>query len=493
MAVRDRNLFAWQAYVITMSFVSVGLLLGMFFLWRSYSDLNKRLEEKSTQLATATTEFQTSEARVERLMSMVGYGEKTQEELSEAASRFATDEQLGPIEKEFAQQMNLFAPNVDASEKNLMKLPKYLLDTVRVRNEDIDKAREREMQLLADKAATMQRETKAREDAELAQKKAENDLAATRQQQAEAIAKLNAEKKVVLDSFDSYKSSFDTQLASLTTKNRELNDANSTLTETVEKKMDELTEYTNLDFANPQGKVIRTSNGGNMVWIDLGRDDGLREGVAFTIIDESAVNTSEAKDKAHLIVTRVIDDHPHLSQARVTDYDPRKPIMVEDKVFSPAWRPGRTIGFALVGEMDVNGDYKDDVQQVRELIRRSGGKIDAEMDSNGNVVADLPGMNPNTAFLVLGSDLGVFKGDSTQALAKQAAYEKFRAEARRNGIIQISLDKLMGYLKADQAQKVVPLGERIQGKDFPAEAATRPLTSPGKVSEIFQPRRPGGP
>lgn len=493
MAVRDRNLFAWQAYVITMSFVSVGLLLGMFFLWRSYSDLNKRFEEKDTQLSTARTEFTTSEARVGRLMSMLGYGEKTQQELDEEASRFASDERLGPVEKEFAQQMNLFAPNVDASEKNLMRLPKYLLDTVRVRNEDIDKARERETQLLAEKTATLQRETKAREDAELAQKKAENDLAATRQQHTEAIAKLNAEKKEILDSFDSYKKSFDTQIVALTAKNRELNDANSTLTQTVEKKMDELTEYTNLDFANPQGKVVNTANGGNMVWINLGRDDGLREGVAFTIIDESAVNTSEAKDKAHLIVTRVIDDHPHLSQARVTDYDPRNPIMVEDKVFSPAWRPGRTIGFALVGEMDINGDFKDDIQEVRELIRRSGGKIDAEMDSKGNLVPDLPGMNPNTAFVVLGSDLGVFKGDSTEELAKQAAYERFRAEARRNGIIQISLDKLMGYLKADQAQRVVPLGERIQGKDFPAEAATRPLTSPGKVSEIFQPRRPTGP
>ena len=95
MAVRDRNLFAWQAYVITMSFVSVGLLLGMFFLWRSYSDLNKRFDEKNTQLATATTEFQTSEARVDRLMSMVGYGEKTQDEMKEAAGRFAATRSWG--------------------------------------------------------------------------------------------------------------------------------------------------------------------------------------------------------------------------------------------------------------------------------------------------------------------------------------------------------------------------------------------------------------
>lgn len=493
MAVRDRNLFAWQAYVITMSFVSVGLLLGMFFLWRSYSDLNKRLEDKNSQLATATTEFQTSEARVDRLMSMVGYGEKTDDEMKEAATRFASDEKLGPVEKEFAQLMTLFAPGVVGSEKNLIKLPKYLLDTVRSRNEDIDKARERETQLMAENAATLDRETKARAAAEKAQKAAEADLATTRQQHSDAIAQLNAQKKEALDSFDSYKKEYESKLATLSNTNRELTDANTTLAETVEKKMDELTEYTNLDFANPQGKVTGTADGGNVVWINLGRDDGLREGVAFTVIDESEVNTTEAKGKAHMVITRVIEDHPHLSQARVTDYKPTQPIMVEDKVFSPAWRPGRTIGFALVGEMDINGDYQDDINEVRDLIRRSGGKIDAEIDSKGNRVANLPGMSPNTEYLVLGSDLGIIKGGNPEELAKQAAYEKFRAEARRNGIIQISLDKLLGYLKADQAQKVVPLGDRIQGKDFPAELKIKPLSSTGKVSEIFEPRRPLSP
>ncbi|MCA9158440.1 MAG: hypothetical protein KDA72_08945 [Planctomycetales bacterium] len=494
MAVRDRNLFAWQAYVITMSFVSVGLLLGMFFLWRGYSDLNKRLEDKTAELATASTAFTTSEARVDRLLSMVGVGGKTENELNEEAARFANDEKLAPVEKEFAELMNLFAPGVTGgSERNLIKLPKYLIDTVRLRNEDIDKARERETQLLAEKTATLQRETQAREAAEAAQKAAEADLAATRAQNAEAIATLNAEKKEVLESFDKYKRTFDTQLATLSGKNQELTTANSTLMETVEKKSDELTRFTTLSFAEPQGAVIRTANGGTMVWIDLGRDDGLREGVAFTVIDESTVNTSEAKGKAHLVITRVIQDSQHLSQARVTDADPTQPLMTGDKVFSPAWRPGRTIGFALVGEMDINGDYKDDVGEVRELIRRSGGKVDAEMDSKGNIVAGLTGMTPNTEYLVLGTDLGIIKGDNPEELAKQAAYEKFRAEARRNGIIQISVDKLLGYLKADQAQKVVPLGDRIQGKDFPAEFSHKPLSSRGSVSDIFQPRNPSTP
>ncbi len=491
MAVRDRNLFAWQAYVITMSFISVGLLLGMFFLWRSYSDLSKKYDAQATQLTTAQTEFQTAEAQRARLLTMVGQGEGgTQDELNEAAARFAADPLLGPVEKEFAEQMNLFAANVAPSEKNLIKLPKYLLETIRARNEDIDKARKLEAQLLAEKTATLQRETKARQDAEAAQKKAEADLAATRDQHKLAIEALNNEKKEAFDNYDKYKAFFDTQLATLRKENEKLSAEKGTLTETVSKQMDELNEFKNLDFSSPQGKIVNTSNGGTVVWIDLGRDDGLREGTAFTVIDESSVNASDAKDKAHLVVTRVIEDHPHLSQARVTDYSTTRPILKEDKIFSPAWRPGRTVGFALVGEMDINGDYKDDVNDVRELIRRSGGKIDAEMDSKGNKVPGLPGMTPNTGFIVLGSDLGVPKENDANSLAKQANYEKFLAEARQNGVVQISVDKLMGYLKADSSQRVTAMGNRIQGKDFPVDAKEKPPVSLGKVSDIFQKRQP---
>lgn len=494
MAVRDRNLFAWQAYVITMSFVSVGLLLGMFFLWRAYSDTSKSLDEKSTQLTEQGTRFTEMEARLNRLLWMVGHGKSdTDEDPAAAAARFATDEVLGPVEKEFASQMALFAPNLAATEKDLMKLPKYLIDTVRARNEDIDKARDREAQILAEKTATLQRETKARQDAETALKKAEADLAAVRQQHAEAVVKLNDEKATTLNLYDTYKADFEKNLTSLKAKNQELTTSNVTLLETVQKKSDELNEFKELDFASPQGKVINTYKGGEMVWINLGQADGLRVGTAFTVIDEASIKTSQAKAKAHIVVTRVVEDYPHMSHARVTDYEPTKPILKGDKVFSPAWRPGRSPGFALLGEMDYNGDYKDDSAEVRTMIERDGAKIDAAMDSKGNRDANLPGMNPNTEYLVLGSDVGVVQANNPTSMAKQAAYEKFLAEARQNGITQISLDKLMGYLNADPGQRIIPLGDRIQGKDFPAPRSSRPPVSPGKVSEVFQPRRPKNP
>ncbi len=490
MAVRDRNLFAWQAYVITMAFLSVGLLLGMFFLWRSYSDLSTRYESQASSLSDAQSQFQVSEQRVDRLKSMLGYGNNTDADLAEMASKFATDEKLADVEKDFAEQMKLFPPNQPANEKNLLKLPKFLLDTIRLRNEQIDGAQKRIKAFEAELTATVQRETAARKDAEANQQKAETDLAAARQAHATEISRLNKEKEAALKKFDDYKVVVDRQLASLNGEVQRLTKLSTDQAETIRVQMDIINQFRNPDFAAPQGDVVKVADGGREVWINLGKDDGLRTGVPFSVIDESAINISEAEPKAKLVVTAVVAEH--LCRARVTSSDYRNPIVTSDKVYSPAWRPGRTVGFALVGTLDVNGDGRDDADQVRELIRLSGGKIDEEMDSKGNRSGD--GMTPNTSFLVLGTDLSAPANASPEVLARQKAkaelYAKFVAEAREQGIIQISLDKLMGYLKTEGSDRTIPLGDRIRGQDFPARGDVGSPVSGGNVSEIFQRRQP---
>jgi hypothetical protein len=487
MAVRDRNLFAWQAYVITMAFVSVGLLLGMFFLWRSYSDLSKRLTDQTTQMDNYRQQFTTSEARVSRLLAMVGQGEYAD------TQDMSADEVLGPVEQQFTQAMSHFATNVAASERNLMSLHTYLLDTIRARNDDIAAARERESKLTQDMTATLQRESKAREDAVIAQKKAESDLETARQKYASALVTANADKDAALKKFDDYRAYFEKELATVTTENRRLLADNQKQAETISQQMEELIAFRNLDFAAPQGEIVRATDGGTTVWINLGREDGLREGVPFSVIDESAVNISEASPKAKLVIVSVIPDAPHLSRAKVTDYDYSHPIVTGDKVYSPAWRPGRAVGFALVGMMDMDGDSRDDIEQVREQIRLSGGVIHAEMDTKGSQT-DSPGLNPNTSFLVLGTDLNISANSSPQLNAQQKAraekYAAFIAEAKKMGIIQISLDKLMGYLKTEGSDRTIPLGDRIRADDFPIRSEGRTPESRGSVSELFQQRKP---
>ena len=145
---------------------------------------------------------------------------------------------------------------------------------------------------------------------------------------------------------------------------------------------------------------------------------------------------------------------------------------------------------SLVGLMDINGDGKDDSDQIRELIRLAGGQVDAVMDSKANREANLPGLTPNTSFLVLGTDLIPSANPTPDQMTKLESYERFRAEARQVGVMQISIEKLLGYLRAEGSARLVPLSERIQASDFPIRPEVTPPVSPGSVSEIFKPRTP---
>ncbi|MEZ6137963.1 MAG: hypothetical protein R3C53_24025 [Pirellulaceae bacterium] len=492
MAVRDRNLFAWQAYVITMAFVSVGLLLGMFFLWRGYGDLSKKNADQSQQLTDARTQFTQSEERVERLMMMLGKRPGATEAEGQAMkAKFINDPVMGEVERDFEQQMELFAPNDPASDKNLLKLPQQLLETIRIRNQQVDEAREREKDLQKQLTDTVQSETAARQKAEAAQKKAEADLEAARQAHTAALAKVNQEKQETYAKFDAYQADMDKRYNALAAAKAAVDAEKKTLEETVAAQIEIINQYRKPDFAAPQGRITRVMDGGTSLWIDIGKRDGLRVGVPFSVIDESSINISEATPKATLTVVELIQDD--MARARVENYNYRNPVVPGDKVYSPAWRPGRPVGFALVGMMDLNNDRRDDIELVRELIRIAGGRIDAEIDSKGQRNDKLPGMSPNTSWLVLGTDLTSTAGSSdqsTDAATRSREYAKFISEAQRNGIQNMSLDKLLGFLKTEGSGRTVSLGNRIRGEDFQIEALKRPPVSQGSVSEIFQKRTP---
>lgn len=489
MAVRDRNLFAWQAYVITMTIISVGLLIGMFFLWRSNNDLSGRFESQGDSLSTAQQSFTESEDRVKRLLSMLGYGDNTEQDIETMRQRFQNDPILGEVEKDFADLEGLFPAN--QQEKNLMALPELLLDTNRIKSAQLAEFNDKVKALEAQVATKVKSETDRANDAVQRQQTAEADLAKARQDHAAEITRLNNEKEEAFAKFDEYKTLMDKKLTTLTSQNRALVSENKDQKATIDEQAKIINELRDYDFAAPQGEIIRTADGGNTLWINLGRDDGLRVGTPFSVIDESEINITKAKVKAKVVVTNV--DNPHMARATLTEKSEYgNPIVTGDKIYSPAWRPGRTVGFALVGKMDMNGDGRDDLDQVQELIRISGGRVDETMDAKGSVSGS--GMTPSTSFLVLGTDLTLPDTASPalqeQQRRKRETYKQFIDKARKNGISQISLDKLLGYLKTDSSDRIIPLGDRARGGDFRVRSQGAPPVSQGKVSDIYRPRTP---
>ncbi len=158
------------------------------------------------------------------------------------------------------------------------------------------------------------------------------------------------------------------------------------------------------------------------------------------------------------------------------------PIMPGDKIHTPIWSPGDKRHFALVGFMDVNGDGKNNIQLLRNLINMNSGVVDCQVDEKGKKTGDLA---IQTRYLVLGENPGE-KGDPNGG----AAFSKMMDEAENMGIQKISLSDLLDRMGYKPQAHVVNFGSGANPNDFKPKLEGVNRVSTGSVSEIYKPREP---
>ena len=115
-----------------------------------------------------------------------------------------------------------------------------------------------------------------------------------------------------------------------------------------------------------------------MVWIDVGRADGLLRQTTFSVYDHDENGVSTATPKARIEVIALGD---RLSEARILEDTPANPIISGDVIHTPAWSPGQRVHFALAMKMDINKDRIDDYEMIKNIIQMNGGVIDAELQA----------------------------------------------------------------------------------------------------------------
>jgi hypothetical protein len=162
-----------------------------------------------------------------------------------------------------------------------------------------------------------------------------------------------------------------------------------------------------------------------------------------------------------------------LSEARIVDDTLSNPIVRGDIVFSPTWRPGMKVRFALAGFMDINGDGKSDRDLIRNVITMSGGVIDAELHDDGKVTGK---MDVGTRYLVLGDRPS--ETDNPEALR---GFSEMMDGATRYGVELMKLGDLLGLMGwkpeirtvefGDLGQPIVEEAERFRRRTPPQPAA----------------------
>ncbi len=481
---RDRNVYIWQAYVTVMSIVSVACLGALAFVIFQSGTNSKMVDGALEREKGAQDSLRKSDSKVQLLEGMLGVKTLSDAEFNQLSTSIPADEQWNKAIKTYTDNMSLFGPN--PSPRNYSNLVGILVAELRTRNTSIDSAARREAAFKEDFDLKLAQETKARE----AEKQNSLDLSNKRDKELVEYTEKNKEQGDQIANIELSKQSMEKQLnkrsRELSTQLDESKKKIGEMEKSLELLSTKLNEIQGEDFQYVQGKITEAASGsgGDVVWINLGKSSGLRPGIKFGVVGSDVTRVADAKPKAQIEVVAIED---HVSRCKVLST--RSIILNGDSIYSPAWQPGRSVEFALVGKMDMNGDGRDDRAALKALIEQNGGKVTCDLPPDGKLWGNL---SVDTRWLVMGEDpklrINKERGDLTKDDAQSAKdRNNLESEAKALGISRINLDKLMGWLRGSGAE-VSAVGGAMQAKVLDFRSPPPPSMNSSRVSPIFQNR-----
>jgi len=492
MVARDDSVIR-GSLIASLIFLVLSFALN-FFLWKQADVASTEAAKVNERLASTNADLKKMRDQTELMKVMLGQGSMSEAEFDMLKQSSSGDAEMEAIEQQYVKDMALFGADVDAQSRNYSKLPEFLMSTIRSRNDQF---------------------RKATEDVQRIRQQADNDIANARkaQQVAEQNAldlqkKLDSEKELFVqdrERMNQEKEKTRDSLTKLTQEYQNLNrqklEETSMLTRkkdqlqsTIETQKYQLNQLRSDGFESTQGRIRFVR--GDIVTINLGSGDALRPGVTFGVIAGDETRLKDAKVKATIQVTRILDEH--LAEARVVARPEIKyPIITNDQIYSPFWAPGRKVKIALAGEIDIDGDGRPDNEAIKGMVQAAGAEVVAEVSSAGNVRGQL---DATVRFLVVDDKADEREEDLDPAKVK--AIGDIKARANELGLTIIPAWKLQAYLKTINDTLTTPLGSAARAEDFEPrtdlgtgqryptalpEIYTRQLEGMQKGNEILQP------
>lgn len=470
MATRESQ--ALQIALILCVMVVIALGVTTFIFYNKSVTAEKRESEEKAKALAVQKQNDVLKFQNELLKWMVGFNDLQQAEI-EAIDRDlkAKDEkayeEIAKIRAEFEEDVKLFQASQAAlgaqwtEPQNWATLPDYLVAVIQKKNLEWKNEQERAQKAENDKNTQVKAEVAKTRAAEKGQQDAHNNYLAAKadfdKARADFLALADDLQKKLTDKNVEIKRVTDEAAKSIKTLEQQYN----TVVQLNQGYREELEKYKSPEYDAPHGEIRWVNQAARSVYINLGRADGLRRQMTFSVYDRDAANVA-AVPKGKIEVTRIVDDH--LAEARILEDQVANPIMPGDFIYTPAWSPGRRLHFALAGFMDINGDGKSDRQLIRNLITLNGGEIDAEVTDTGEFVGKL---TPGTRYLVLGE-----RPTETTNPELIRSYTQIIKNAQELGVETVDVMELLDRMGYRGEVRTVGLGRRAAaesegGSPFP--------------------------
>jgi hypothetical protein len=140
----------------------------------------------------------------------------------------------------------------------------------------------------------------------------------------------------------------------------------------------------------PDGVITSIDYSRDEVRTNVTKQMGAKPNMTFAIFD-ARLPIPNGKPKGHILLVQV-DERGSIGriQAAVrsgqniqTSADIPDPIHIGDFIYSAAWSPTSPTHFALIGKIDMDRDGKDDREDLKRLIKASGGLVEYDLPPPG--------------------------------------------------------------------------------------------------------------
>jgi hypothetical protein len=449
-------------------FVMFTVIFGVatFVLYRSYNDQVVKADDAAKKEQQRGQELRQAQDENGSLKKMIGYGATEQEKTILEAFNKTMEEQL---------------QNIPAAQRSYKKAVDTLAASLKAKSDALASEQAAHQNLKNTLAAREKAADQKFQQALAAQQAAQKDAGDERTKFGTDRTALTSEREQLRQTVATTQQKADAIVgAAQGDKDRsekELKRVVGLLT----RASDTINRFENPVVDVPCGKIEWVNQRSKSVWINLGQADYLNRLTTFRAYDAGIGNVTQTKGKASIEVTQILG--PHLAEARITEDTISNPILPGDVIHTPIWEPGKQKRFALVGLIDVDGDGKSDLDMVINLVRMSGGVVDAWQGADGKVNGK---MIPETSYVVVGKE-----PSETASKDYVAAYGNMMRDANNWALRRIGLQDLLAQMGHRPEQRVVHFGSGAAPGQFrPTAPEGAPKKSNGPVAPTFQERQP---
>ena len=419
--------------------LTVASLTGTIIIFTNHSDMQQRIDDSQSQITRTGKQLRDAQEQLKAFARMV-VDESTDDTAKIKQSITSSMEQLegdpaleGVIDKETAV-LTALETLYDAFKTQGEQLAEVVADRDRLNAdaEQNEKANQQVRQEFTDKIAEL----------ESAYKKLEQQSEQNRKEWNEQVAKLAADLEKASESAGQ-------QLAQERKQREQIakqRDAAQKLVEGLTAKQASFKPSADLTSALQiaDGHIVRVVVGEDITYISLGREDGVRRGMTFSVYSRLGGITPDGKGKATL---EVVNPFETTSECRVTSTTPGQPIVENDVIANPVFDKNRKLNFLVAGDFDLDFDGKIDDEggkKVTALIEQAGGNVVNAIDTQTDFA--VLGGAPPLVMVSEGEDSPEVRERAAQLEVNRKAFDKIVNEAKALSIPVLTRTQFLHFI-----------------------------------------------